>query len=216
MGGSHERYFREAKEAILQGNRKKAEEIGRVALLEGVDPLLLLNEGFISGINAVGDQFGSGQLFLPDLILAAEAMKAATAICSEALPEGKLERKGKIVMGTVEGDIHDIGKAIVVSLLKAHGFEVSDLGRDVPTAKFIEQAQEMGADIIGTSCLLTTTMEGQKRLEQELRKRGLREHFKTIIGGAPVTQRWATRIGADAYAEDGAEAVKKVRELLGH
>jgi trimethylamine corrinoid protein len=215
MDTSKERLFAQAKEAIVQGDRQKAEEIARMALAEKIDPVEILQAGFIPGINNVGDCFGTGKLFLPDLILAAEAMRAATAICSEALPEEKIAKKAKIVIGTVEGDIHDIGKAIVVSLLKANGFEIFDLGRDVPTQKFIEKAQEVNADVIGSSCLLTTTMDGQKKLEQELRKAGLRDKFKTIIGGAPVTQRWADRIGADAYAEDAADAVKKIKALLG-
>lgn len=215
MDTSKEKLFAEAKEAIFRGDKKKAEEVARAALAEKIDPVELLHEGFIPGINNVGDCFGTGKLFLPDLILSAEAMRAATEICSEALPDEKLTKKGKIVIGTVEGDIHDIGKAIVVSLLKANGFEIFDLGRDVPTQKFIEKAKEVNADVIGSSCLLTTTMDGQKKLEQELRKAGLRDKFKTIIGGAPVTQRWADRIGADAYAEDAADAVKKIKGLLG-
>jgi len=211
---NREQILEEAKNAIIKGDKKKAEEIAKSALAAGMDPIEVLNQGFIPGISAVGDLFGCGKLFLPDLILAAEAMKTVTEICSEAIPKEKMEKKRKIVIGTVEGDIHDIGKAIVVSLLKANGFEVYDLGRDVSTQKFIEKAQEVEADVIGSSCLLTTTMEGQKKLEQELRRLGLRERFKTIIGGAPVTQRWANRIGADAYAEDAADGVKKIRELI--
>jgi len=124
------------------------------------------------------------------------------------------EKRGVIVIGTVKGDVHDIGKSIVVALLKANGFTVHDLGRDVTTEAFIEKGVEINADIIGTSALLTTTMAQQKKLEEELKKAGLRDRFKTIIGGAPVTARWAARIGADAYAEDAQEAVKKVRDLL--
>ncbi len=210
-----EQLFEDAKNAIVKGNQKRAEEIARSALADGVDPLEILNNGFIPGISAVGDLFGCAKLFLPDLILAANAMRAATEVCNGAIPIEKIEKKGRIVIGTVEGDIHDIGKAIVVSLLKANGFEIFDLGRDVPTQKFIEKAQEVEADVIGSSCLLTTTMEGQRKLEQELRGLGLRDRFKTIIGGAPVTQRWADRIGADAYAEDAAEAVKKIKALIG-
>ena len=204
----------EAKDAIIKGDKKKAEELARKAIREGIDPIELLSKGFIAGINDVGERFGCGKLFLPDLILAADAMKSVTEICSSALPLDKIEKKGKIVVGTVEGDIHDIGKAIVVSLLQANGFEVYDLGRDVATQKFIDKALEVNADVIGSSCLLTTTMEGQKKLEQELRRLGLRDRFKTIIGGAPVTQRWADRIGADAYAEDAADGVKKIRGLM--
>lgn len=206
--------FEEAINSILMADKNKAEQVAKRALGEGVDPIELLSKGFIAGINNVGERFGCGKLFLPDLILAADAMRSVTDICSSALPIDKVEKKGKIVVGTVEGDIHDIGKAIVVSLLQANGFEVFDLGRDVATQKFIEVALEVNADVIGSSCLLTTTMEGQKKLEQELRRLGLRDRFKTIIGGAPVTQRWADRIGADAYAEDASDGVKKIRNLL--
>jgi trimethylamine corrinoid protein len=210
-----EQLMDDAKNTIIRGDKTKAAEVARRALTEGIDPIEILNSGFIPGISIVGDLFGSGKLFLPDLILAAEAMKTATEVCNEALPKERIEKRGKVVIGTVEGDIHDIGKTIVVSLLQANGFEVYDLGRDVPTQKFIEKAQEVEADVIGSSCLLTTTMEGQKKLEQELKKQGLRDKFRTIIGGAPVTQRWAGRIGADAYAEDAADGVKKIRELIG-
>ena len=209
-----EQLMDDAKNAIIQGDKAKTTEVARRALTEGIDPIEILNSGFIPGINTVGDLFGSGKLFLPDLILAAEAMKTATEVCNEALPKERIEKRGKVVIGTVEGDIHDIGKAIVVSLLQANGFEVYDLGRDVSSHKFVKKAQGVEADVIGSSCLLTTTMDGQRKLEQELRRLGLRERFKTIIGGAPVTQRWANRIGADAYAEDAADGVKKIRELI--
>ena len=141
-------------------------------------------------------------------------MEKATEIINAAIPSEKELVSGKIVLGTVEGDVHDIGKTIVVSLFKANGFDVLDLGRDVPISRFIEEAEKFGADIIGTSTLLTTTMVGQKELEQQLKKAGLREKYKTIIGGAPVTQRWADRIGADAYAQDAGDGVRKVKQLL--
>jgi trimethylamine corrinoid protein len=207
-------FLREAKNAILNVDKSKAEEIARQALSEGMDPIELLEKGFVAGIVEVGNSFGCGKLFLPELIQAADIMRAVTETCNSALPKDQVEKRAKVVVGTVEGDIHDIGKAIVVSLMKANGFDVYDLGRDVPTGKFIEKAMEVGADVIGSSCLLTTTMEAQKKLEQELRRQGLRDRFKTIIGGAPVTQRWADRIGADAYAEDAADGVKKIQQLL--
>jgi trimethylamine corrinoid protein len=149
------------------------------------------------------------------LIQAAEAMRVATEVINAAIPAGEQKKKGKIVIGTVEGDIHDIGKTIVVSLMKANGFDVYDLGRDIPTEKFIETAEEVGADIIGTSALLTTTMEGQRKLEAALKGKGLKGKIKTMVGGAPVTQRWADRIGADAYAEDATDGVRKAKQLLG-
>ena len=204
-----------AADAILKGDSDKAVEAAKKGLEEGLDPVMLINEGFIPGINKVGDLFGSGRLFLPELIMSATAMQHATEIINAAIPEGKAQTRGRFVIGTVEGDVHDIGKTIVVSLLKANGFEVMDLGRDVSTDRFIEEADKFNADIIGTSALLTTTMEGQRRLEVELKKAGLKERFKTMVGGAPVTQRWAKRIGADAFAENASAAVKLAKALLG-
>jgi len=209
-----EQFFEEAKQAVIKANKTLAEDVAKRALGEGVDPMELLHKGFIGGISEVGDLFGRGKVFLPELISSANIMKSVTEVITSALPKGQREKTGKVVIGTVEGDIHDIGKAIVISLLQANGFEVFDLGRDVSIQKFIDKAIEVDADVIGSSCLLTTTMEGQRKLEQELRRQGLRERFKTIIGGAPVTQRWAVRIGANSYAEDGADGVKKIRELM--
>lgn len=204
-----------AADAILKGDNEKAVEAAKKGLEEGLDPVMLINDGFIPGINKVGDLFGSGRLFLPELVMSATAMQHATEIINAAIPEGKAQSRGRFVIGTVEGDVHDIGKTIVVSLLKANGFEVMDLGRDVSTDRFIEEADKFNADIIGTSALLTTTMEGQRRLEVELKKAGLKERFKTMVGGAPVTQRWAKRIGADAFAENASAAVKLAKALLG-
>jgi len=211
---SKEELLKEAIDVIIRYDKSKAEEIAKRALAERMDPVEVINKGFKVGITQVGDLFGRGEIFLPELIQAAEAMKVAVSILTDALSEDKREKKGKVVIGTVEGDVHDIGKSLVVSLLQANGFEVYDLGRDVPIQKFIEKAQEVNADIIGSSALLTTTMEGQRKIEEELRKAGLRDKFKTMVGGAPVTQRWADRIGADAYAEDATVAVKKAQELL--
>lgn len=212
---SKEEIFRAAQKAINEYNANEAKEVAQRGIAEGIEPMELMSKGFIPGISQVGDRFAQGECFLPELIQAAEAMRVATEIINAAIPAGAQKRKGKVVVGTVEGDIHDIGKTIVVSLLKANGFEVYDLGRDIPTEKFIEKAEEVGADIIGTSALLTTTMEGQKKLELALKKTGLKGKYKTMVGGAPVTQRWADRIGADAYAEDAGEAVKKAKHLLG-
>lgn len=209
-----ENLFEEASEIILKGDAKKAVEIAKRGLEEGIDPLEFMEKGFIPGINKVGDLFETGRLFLPALVYSATAMEKATQIINAAIPSGQEMVSGKVVIGTVEGDVHDIGKTIVVSLFKANGFEVLDLGRDVPIARFIEEAEKFGANIIGSSTLLTTTMVGQKELEQELKKSGLREKYKTIVGGAPVTQRWADRIGADAYAQDASDGVRKVKQLL--
>ena len=206
--------FEEALDAVLNGDADKATEIAKRGLDEGVDPLDLMNNGFIPGINKVGDLFETGRLFLPALIYSATAMEKATAIINAAIPADQEMVSGKVLVATVEGDVHDIGKTIVVSLFKANGFEVMDLGRDVGIDKIIDEAEKFGANIIGTSTLLTTTMVVQKELEQALKKAGLREKYKTIVGGAPVTQRWADRIGADAYAQDAGDGVRKVKQLL--
>jgi trimethylamine corrinoid protein len=208
--------LQQAQEYIEKGDTEAAVELARSGLEAGIDGIELLNRGFILGINKVGDLFGEGQLFLPELIMSANAMQGVIEIINAALEKtGTKQVQGKIVIGTVEGDLHDIGKTIVVSLLKANGFEVNDLGRDVPADRFIAEAEAFGADVIGTSALLTTTMTVQKELEEKLKEKGLKGKFKTVVGGAPVTQRWADRIGANAYAADATDGIRKIKELLG-
>jgi trimethylamine corrinoid protein len=205
-----------AKEALVKADKEKAVQIVKAVLDDGGDPLELMNQAFIPGIGAVGDLFGRGQLFLPELISAADTMKAVTDRVNASLTKeaAEKEKKGRVLIATVQGDVHDIGKCIVVSLMQANGFEVIDMGRDVANDKIIEKAVAVEADLIGTSALLTTTMPRQKELEAALKKAGLRDRFKTMVGGAPVTPRWATRIGADAYAEDAQDAVNKAQALL--
>jgi trimethylamine corrinoid protein len=212
---SWEEVIKEAQEAIVNCDEDKAVAVARQAIDAGLDLVGVLNEGFSAGIRKVGDMFGRGEIFLPELILSAEVMKKVTGVLEEAIAGGAAQdKKATILIATVEGDVHDIGKGIVISLLKTQGFEVIDLGRDVPVDRIIEEAIKVDADIIGTSALLTTTLAEQKKLEDELRARGLRERFKTIVGGAPCTQRWADKIGADAYGEDASDAVKKCLELI--
>lgn len=206
--------YQEAAESILKGDAQQASDTARKGLDQGLDPLELMDRGFIPGINQVGDLFDTGRLFLPQLIYSAAAMEKATEILNAAISNGKALLSGKVLLGTVEGDVHDIGKTIVVALFKANGFDVIDLGRDVPVDRFINEAEKSGVDVIGSSTLLTTTMEIQRQLEQELIKAGLKEKYKTIVGGAPVTQRWADRIGADAYAQDAGDGVRQVKRLL--
>jgi len=207
--------YEAAIEAIVKGDAALAAETAKKGLSEGIAPLELLNKGFIPGINNVGDMFDVGTLFIPELIISAKAMQAATDIINAAIPENDRQVQGRFLIGTVEGDVHDIGKTIVVSLLKASGFEVKDIGRDVSTERFIKEADDFKADIIGTSSLLTTTMPAQQKLEEALKKAGLKERYKTMVGGAPVTQRWANKIGADAFAENASTCVKLAKELLG-
>ena len=209
-----EKTFEAAAKTVIDGEADKAADLARQGLDEGIEPLILLEQGFVPGINEVGDLFSKGKLFIPSLIRSASAMEKATEIINAAIPQEEEIVQGKVVIGTVQGDVHDIGKTIVVALFKANGFDVLDLGRDVPNDKIIEEAEKFGADIIGTSTLLTTTMVLQKELEEQLKEAGIRDKYKTIIGGAPVTQRWADRIGADAYAHDASDGVNKLKELL--
>lgn len=207
--------YQSAIDAVVSGDVQQAGEIAKKGLSEGIEPLELLNNGFIPGINKVGEMFDVGTIFIPGLVVSANAMQTAADIINEAIPLVDRKVQGRFVIGTVEGDVHDIGKTIVVSLLKAGGFEVRDLGRDVSTERFIQEAQDFNADIIGTSSLLTTTMPAQKKLEESLKEAGLKGRFKTMVGGAPVTQRWAKKIGADAFAENATAAVKIAKELVG-
>ena len=160
--------------------------------------------------------FEEGEFFLPELMRSAEAMKAAMTIFKPVLMKGKEDRSlGKVVIGTIEGDIHDIGKTLVASLLSAEGFEVYDLGADVPISTFIDKAVEVDAQIICMSALLTTTMVGQKKLIDQLKEKKLRDKFKILIGGAPISKKWVEEIGADGSAENAVSAVKLARKVLG-
>ena len=210
-----EALFENAKKSIVDRDGQTAVDLAKQGLDSGINGIELLDKGFLPGITEVGDLFGSGRMFLPELIQAGQTMEKVVNVINDSLVGGESKGdKGKILVATVEGDVHDIGKTIVVSIFKANGFDVRDVGRDVANQKIIEEAEKFGADVIGTSALLTTTMVQQKNLEELLRKEGLRDKYKTIIGGAPVTQRWARRIGADAYTQDAGDGVKKVTELL--
>lgn len=203
-------------QAIIEGNLEEAVSLAEEALRLGLNPAEVIERGYVPGIQKVGELWEKGEYFLPELITSAEAMKAAMAILEPALKQGGQASRsaGKVVIGTVEGDIHDIGKNIVASMLQASGFEVYDLGADVKLEKFAEKANEMAADVIGLSALLTTTMTGQKHFIDYLISQGLRERYKVIVGGAPVTAEWAQRIGADGYAENAVAAVRLVKQLL--
>ena len=206
--------LKEAEQSIVSCDEVKSREVAERALVAGLDPVEVINEGFSVGMSIVGDLFERGELFLPEVIFASEAMISAVKVLESALPEESTQKKGKVVIGTIEGDVHDIGKGIVATLLRVYGFDVYDLGRDVPIQKFIDVAREVDADIIGTSALMTTTMVGQKLLEAELKRQGLRDRIKTMVGGAVATQRWADKIGANAYGENADISVKKAMELM--
>jgi trimethylamine corrinoid protein len=204
----------ECKEAILKGNIDLAENLAHRIIDEKLD----VNEAidaFSVAIREAGDLFEEGEFFLPELMRSAEAMKAAMTIFEPVLKEGKEDRfLGTVVIGTIEGDIHDIGKTLVASMLSAEGFDVHDLGADVSVTTFIEKAIEVDANIICISALLTTTMVGQKKLIDQLKERNLREKFKVLIGGAPISKKWVEEIGADGSAENAVSAVKLAKSVL--
>jgi len=202
--------------SVVDGDPDKAASLARAALVGGVNAAEAIEKGFIPGIHEVGALWESGEYFLPELIASAEAMKSAMAILRPAAAgAGAALKEGTVVIGTVEGDIHDIGKNLVSAMLAANGFEVIDLGADVKLSAFIEAARKSGADIICVSALLTTTMLNQRRLVDLLVEHGLRGRFKVLVGGAPTSQKWAEEIGADGYGENAAAAVRAARALMG-
>jgi dimethylamine corrinoid protein len=175
----------------------------------------IIEKGLAPGMNEVGILFERGRLFLPHVMMSADAMTAGVKYLEQDLPKEAGKKKiGVIVNGTVEGDVHDIGKSIVSTMLQSSGFEVHDLGRDVPLQNFIDKIKETNADMVGLSALMTTTLAGQKEIIEMLQKQGLREKVKVMVGGAPATQAWADKIGADCYAENASEAVNKAKMLI--
>jgi corrinoid protein of di/trimethylamine methyltransferase len=202
-------------QSVIDGEPEDAEQIAKQALAEGLDPLTCINEGLTKGIQRVGELFASGEYFLPELIIGAEAMKLALAILEPAMVgDQSREVVGTVVLGTVEGDMHEIGKTLVGTMLTANGFKVIDLGVDMSTDKFIEAVKENNADIVGASALLTTTMLQQGKIIEALEAEGLRGQVKVMVGGAPVTESFASEIGADGYAEDAISAVDLAFRLI--
>src|SRR5579859_2336796 len=208
--------FAAMQQSIIAGAPERARSLAREALDAGTSPLDLFHEGFLPGIREVGNQYARGEMFLPDLMASSEAMKAAVAVLDPAFRAagGNRPAEGTVVLGTTLGDIHEIGKCLVGTLLAANGWRVYDLGVNVSPEQFAAKAREVGADIIGVSALLTTTMQGQKKVVAALEREGLRPRVKIMVGGAPVTRQWAQEIGADGYAKDAFSAVALARELL--
>ena len=209
--------LRNMTEAIVAGDRTAAADLAAGAVRSGLNPVEVIEKGYVPGLTKVGELWEQGEYFLPELIASAEAMKAAMAVLEPELRRNKVEARmgGRVVIGTVEGDIHDIGKNLVAAMLQAGGFEVLDLGADVKLERFIDQAEAIGADFICLSALLTTTMTNQRRLIGLLRDRGLRAKYKVLVGGAPASRKWAEEIGADGYAENAVAAVKLANALAG-
>jgi len=202
-------------EAIMEGNKDESVQLAQRAITEKMDLSEVIEKGYIPGIQQVGQKWEEGEYFLPELIASAECMKAAMEILHPELEKAqiKVRSTGKIVIGTVEGDIHDIGKNLVASILSANGFDVVDLGADVKLETFFEKAEEVNADVICLSALLTTTMTGQKKFIELLKEKGMYGLFKVMVGGAPVNQKWADDIGADGYSENALTAVDAAKKL---
>jgi corrinoid protein of di/trimethylamine methyltransferase len=202
-------------QAVIVGESEDAVELAEQALQQGFDPLALINQGLTPGMNRVGELFASGEYFLPDLIIAGDAMKAALAVLEPALVGNERpESPGRVVLGTVEGDLHEIGKTLVGTMLTANGFRVIDIGADKPAAEFVAAVKENEATLVGASALMTTTMLQQQKIMEALEQAGLRDQVKVMVGGAPVSQSWAEKIGADGYAEDAMSAVDLAFRLI--
>jgi 5-methyltetrahydrofolate--homocysteine methyltransferase len=199
-------------EAIVKGDQKTAVDITKAALDEGTEPETILADGLIAGMNVIGVRFKANEVYIPEVLISARAMKMAMEVLEPRLVEAGVKPLGKAVIGTVQGDLHDIGKNLVMMMLKGAGFDVVDLGTDVSPDVFVRKARESDAQLVGLSALLTTTMPSMEKTIQAIREAGM--NVKTMVGGAPVTQAYADKIGADGYAADAATAVDVAKNLL--
>jgi methanogenic corrinoid protein MtbC1 len=202
--------------ALIQGDKEAAVKVTQLALDQGVQPLTLVQEVIVPTLTEVGRQFEELEIFLPELMASGEAGNACTMMIEQAILQSgnQVQSGGTVVIGTAKGDIHDIGKNIVISLLKAHGYKVIDLGKDVPAARFIDEAEANQADVIGTSAIMSITRGGCREVADLLRDRGLREKFMYIVGGGSITQEYSDEIGADGFSETGSGAVELVKILM--
>ena len=208
--------LKELKRAVLEGDEERAAELTRSVLEEGIEPARILNEGLVPAMDVVGREYEEGERYIPEMLISAEAMKAAMEVLRPKLVETGAKPRGKVVIGTVEGDLHDIGKNLVAMMLEGAGFEVIDLGTEVTAEQFVQAVEEHNPDIVGMSALLTTTMVHMPEVIEALKKAGLRDDkVKVIVGGAPITQEYADKIGADGYAPDAASAVELAKRLVG-
>lgn len=208
--------LRKLSDAVQAYDSDAAAEAARAAVEANLSLVKAIEKGLAVGLREIGDKFERGELWLPHLVMGAEAMEAAVKVLEEHMPPEELEatRRGTVVIGTVEGDLHDLGLRIVASMLKANGFKVHDLGCDTKSLDFIDKAKDANADIIAVSSLMTTTMPFMKDLIEALEAAGIRDQFKVLVGGGPVSEEWAKLIGADGYGRDAAEAVRAAKELV--
>jgi 5-methyltetrahydrofolate--homocysteine methyltransferase len=207
--------WKEIKDAIFSGNIAYTPELVKQAISEGESPEDILEKGLIAGMAEVGVKFRTNEIFVPEVLIAAKAMHAALDVLEPLLADTGVKPKATVVVGTVKGDLHDIGKNLVVMMLKGAGFRVIDIGIDAAPSVFIDKAASSDASLIAMSSLLTTSMPSMKATIEMLKQKGLDSRIKTVVGGAPVTQEYADQIGADGYAQDASSAVDKAKELLG-
>jgi corrinoid protein of di/trimethylamine methyltransferase len=212
----HAELYEKMAQSVITGEAEDAASLARHSLELGIKPLDSIDNGFVKGIRVVGDRFGAGELFLPELVMSAEAMKAALAILEPELAKSSAAREsmGNVLACTVQGDIHDIGKRIVCTMLSANGFSVVDLGVNVKVDRFVEEIKTRKPDIVAMSALLTTTAPNQGKVIRQLIAQGLRDEYVVMIGGAPTSPGWAKEVGADGYGENATEAVRVAKELM--
>jgi len=208
-------YMEKAAQYIVDADEEAVIQLAKDYLKDDFDPVEMIEGGLSDGLRKLGDLFDRGEVFLPQLIFASEAMTATVKVLEASLPEKDVGKKlATVVIGTIEGDVHDIGKGIVATMLRVYGFEVIDLGRDVPISTFVEKAKEHNAAVVGSSALMTTTQVGQKVLEKALAEAGLRDKLITMVGGAATTEHWAAKIGANFWAENAGDTVMKLKETF--
>jgi len=213
---AHDELFQNMADSVISGDAGSAASLARRSLDSGIPPLQSIDNGFVRGIRVVGDRFGAGEMFLPELVMSAEAMKAALAILEPELAKGTgaRESQGEVLACTVQGDIHDIGKRIVCTMLSANGFRIVDLGVNVKVDRFVEEIKQRRPDIVAMSALLTTTAPNQKKVISRMIEEGIRDDYIVMIGGAPTSRAWAAQIGADGHGENASEAVRVAIDLM--
>lgn len=207
-------HFEELAKAVINGQEAKVKELTQAAINEGVAPLSIINDGLIAGMNVVGQRFKVGDMFVPEVLMSARAMSAGVELVKPLLLDGEMTNKGTVVIGTVKGDLHDIGKNLVGMMLESSGYKVIDMGVDTSPEEFVAAIKENNAQVLGLSALLTTTMLSMKETIEVLKEEGIRDNVRVLIGGAPITQSFADEIGADGFAPDAASATELVGKLL--
>ena len=206
--------YEKMSEKVIEGDQEGVKELTQDAIDEGVEPQEIISDGLINGMNVVGERFKAGDMFVPEVLMSAKAMKAGMELVNPLLTEGDREQSTTVVLGTVEGDLHDIGKNLVAMMLESGGMEVVNLGVDIEAGEFAEAVRENDADVLGMSALLTTTMMEMQDVIEILEEEGLRDDVKVLVGGAPVTQEFADDIGADGWAPDAASAKELAQKLI--